>query len=227
MRTVFFVTRRPNSGFVSVLTLDEIRARLASGELQATLFATESDGRSFSQFQRSGRQVRWRTLAELLEESPSPVQAETARPPGPSRWLSAHFVGGGVSWLLLAVGQLTAALTCVAIPIGVVYELGQLSEAEKVIEAAGRIGDSRASQAAAGVSVARGVVVAAGVLAFCLNAALLVVFKRANALAQVAADQDAENQQVRQAIADLQSRVAPSESGRPDGEPSGSAGGEA
>ncbi|AWM39412.1 hypothetical protein GobsT_22660 [Gemmata obscuriglobus] len=219
MRTVYFVTRRPNSEFVGAWTLGEIRARLASGELRAALFATESDGRSFSRFQRSGAQARWRTLAELLEEPPSPVHPETARPPGPGRWLSSYFIGGGASWLLLVVGQFVAALACIAVPIGVVYQLGQLSEAEQVIERAGRAGDTRVGQAAAGISVARGAVVVAGVLAFCVNAALLIVFKRANTLAQIAADQDADNEQVWHAIADLRSRVTPAPSGRQDAEP--------
>ncbi|MDY3557375.1 hypothetical protein R5W24_006565 [Gemmata sp. JC717] len=158
-------------------------------------------------------------MADLLEESPSPVHPETARPPGSNRWLSSYFIGGGASWLLLVIGQFVAALACIAIPIGVVYQLGLLSEAEKVIESAGRAGDARVGQAAAGVWGARGAVVVAGVLAFCLNAALLVVFKRANALARIAADQDADNKQVWQAIADLRSRVTPPPSGRQDAEP--------
>jgi hypothetical protein len=70
MSTTYFVTWRPNGGFVSILTLDEMRARVSSGELQESLFATESNGQSFQQFRRSDRQARWRTLAELLAESP-------------------------------------------------------------------------------------------------------------------------------------------------------------
>jgi hypothetical protein len=64
----YYVTRVPGSGFVATLTLAEIRARLAAGELQESLSATESDGRSFAQFQRGNRGGRWRTLAELLAE---------------------------------------------------------------------------------------------------------------------------------------------------------------
>jgi hypothetical protein len=68
----YFVTRQPNSGFVATLSLDEIKARLASGELDESLFATESDGRSFIRFQRNGDRARWRTLADLLAEHHTP-----------------------------------------------------------------------------------------------------------------------------------------------------------
>ena len=196
----YFVTRTPNRGFVALLTLDEIRRDLAAGRLAPDYYATESDGRSFKQFQRDGDRARWRTLAELVSEAPAP-----APPPGPPpvRRLSGYFVGGALSWLLLVIGLLTSAVACVAIPVGVVYQLQQLAEVEDVVKRAGRAGDPAATRAASGVGSARAVVVGVGVLAFCLNAAMLVVFKRANALAAIAADQDAENRYLRHAIAEL------------------------
>jgi hypothetical protein len=200
----YYVTRSPASEFVSTLTLSEIRVRLGTGELQKAFYATESDGRSFDQFQRGGGSGRWRTLAELLREPP---QDAAPTPPGPSRWLSANF-GGGVSWLLLAVGQVVAVIACVAIPLGVLDQLGLLGEARVVVDRAARSGDPRAGSASSGVTAAQVVVVVAGILAFCMNAALFVVLQRASALAQLAADQDAENQQLWQAIAALQSSRA-------------------
>ena len=74
----FYVTRAPGGGFVATLTLSQVRAGLATGELQESFNATESDGRSFTQFQADGAGGRWRTLAELLAEQPR------AAPPPPA-----------------------------------------------------------------------------------------------------------------------------------------------
>ena len=215
----YYVTRSPGRDFVAMLTLSEIRARLGAGELQESFYATESDGRSFTQFQRGSGSGRWRTLAELLTEPPR-VAAPT--PPGPSRWLSAYFLGGGISWLLLAVGQVVAVISCIAIPFGVLYQLGLLGEARQVVDRAARSGDPRAGPAAGGVALAQVVVVVAGILAFCLNAAMFVVFKRANTLAQIAADQDAENQQLWRAIASLPSSRAEPDAAADGGRDAGS-----
>lgn len=78
MSVHYFVTRRPNSGLVSTMTLDDLRHQVATGELSPDLYATESDGRSFSQFQHSGIDSTWRTLRELLAEVPRNVPVETA-----------------------------------------------------------------------------------------------------------------------------------------------------
>lgn len=75
---LFYVTRMPGSGFVATLSLREIRSRLTAGQLQESFCATESDGRSFTQFQKDGAGGRWRTLAELLDEYP-----EASAPPSP------------------------------------------------------------------------------------------------------------------------------------------------
>jgi hypothetical protein len=64
----YYVTRSPGQGFVATLTLAQIEAGLANGELQESFSATESDGRSFAQFQRSNYGGEWRTLADLLAE---------------------------------------------------------------------------------------------------------------------------------------------------------------
>ena len=74
----FYVTRAPGRAFVATLTLSQVRAGLATGELQESFNATESDGRSFTQFQTDGAGGRWRTLAELLAEQPR------AAPPPPA-----------------------------------------------------------------------------------------------------------------------------------------------
>jgi hypothetical protein len=65
--TYFYVTREPGEGFICLLTLGEVHARLAAGELKEDYYATESDGRSFAQFKRSGA-GHWRTLAALFRE---------------------------------------------------------------------------------------------------------------------------------------------------------------
>jgi hypothetical protein len=82
--TYFYVTRQPGGGFVGLLSLDDIRARLAVGELQESFFATESDGRSFSQFIKSGN-GKWRALGALLAEHPAvtPPAGEAGLPSPP------------------------------------------------------------------------------------------------------------------------------------------------
>jgi hypothetical protein len=211
----YFVTRAVNRSFVAMLTHDEIRAEVIAGRFSADWFATESDGRSFIQFQKSGDQARWRTLTELLEESPSSVvsEPEPAPSPRPGKLLSANFVGGGASWLLLLVGQFVAGLGFAVIPIGTVYHLGQLAETEKAFGRVGVIDAGRGgenpdgSKASMAVSISRGWVIATGLMSFFLSAALFVVFKRANSLAQVASDQDSDNREVWLAIEELRLRI--------------------
>ncbi|MDA0659365.1 MAG: hypothetical protein O2931_08885 [Planctomycetota bacterium] len=179
--TYFYVTRQEGDGFVATLTLDEIRTRLKAGELKESFFATESDGRSFSQFRKSGN-GRWRTLAELLAEHPVVATPPAPEQPRPSRRLAEHFQGGSLAGLLLGVGALTAALTCAAIPVVLALQLVTFPPG-------------------------RGwVAVLVGVWSFCVSAAMVVVYLRALAVESIAADQDLENQRLWRAIEKLQSK---------------------
>jgi hypothetical protein len=113
----YFVTREPGRDFVGTLTWNEIRARLATGELQESCHATESDGRSFTQFQKGGGGGRWRTVAELLTE-----RGETPPRPAPAAallpWhvtLRAAWAGAKACLLLAIAGSLfmhAAAFLC-------------------------------------------------------------------------------------------------------------------
>jgi hypothetical protein len=67
LTSYFYVTWKAGDGFVGLYTLGEIDRMLAAGELQESHYAAESDGRSFSQFRKTGA-GRWRTLAELFTE---------------------------------------------------------------------------------------------------------------------------------------------------------------
>jgi len=67
--TNFYVTQKEGGGYVGLMTLGEIRTRLAAGELKESFFVTESDGRSYNQFRKSGNGT-WRTLGTLLTEYP-------------------------------------------------------------------------------------------------------------------------------------------------------------
>jgi hypothetical protein len=121
----YYVTHTPGSGFVATLTVAEIRARLAAGELQESLSATESDGRSFTQFQRDNGGGRWRTLAELLAEreagaasatqpagaaaidAGAPAQVAAANPEALPSWRRQRLLS---SCLLLACGAILGLL---------------------------------------------------------------------------------------------------------------------
>ena len=85
MSQIYFVARGPNSGFIAALSLDEIRDQLLLDQLKESYYITESDGRSFNQFQATCQHVRWRTIAEFLVEQlqgQQTVAAETAMPLG-------------------------------------------------------------------------------------------------------------------------------------------------
>src|SRR6185369_769221 len=146
-------TRTPNRDFVANLTLAEIRARLAAGELQETFYATESNNSSFTRFQRRGESANWRTLAELLAEVPARAELAPKGPTGPSALrLSDNFTGGGTSVAILGFGLLLAGLACVAVPIVVILQLKTLrSEASLYV-------------------------LLGGIVSFCWSAALFVVF---------------------------------------------------
>lgn len=173
----FYVTRKESAGFVGLLTLDEILARLDTGELKDSFSATESDGRSFAQFRKSG-DGRWRTLATLVLEAES-GKLEQSTYARPARWLVLNFGGGELSGLLLLIGQVAALLTCAGIPFVVISQLSV-------------------------VPAGSGFVVLVGsVLSFCLSAAMFIVYRRAKSVENMAHDQDAENQRLWRAIEEL------------------------
>jgi len=114
--TRFYVTRKEGGAYVGLFTLGEIRARLGTGELKEGFFVTESDGRSYNQFRKSGNGT-WRTLAALLTEYPVEVDPPAPKHPWVSRRLADHFQGGELAGCLLHVGMLAAALSCLAAPL--------------------------------------------------------------------------------------------------------------
>jgi hypothetical protein len=63
----YYVTKMRGTRFVGVYSLADIREAVIAGRFEATWFATESDGRSFSDFSNS-ENGDWRTLQTLLEE---------------------------------------------------------------------------------------------------------------------------------------------------------------
>ena len=117
----YYVTREPGRRFVRTVSANQVRELMAMGILQESFYATESDGRSFTQFQRDGDGGRWRTLSELLAEwgetLPRPTPA-TARLPwhiAPCAALAGAFgcllmsalvalLMYGIGWLLALVG---------------------------------------------------------------------------------------------------------------------------
>jgi hypothetical protein len=128
---------------------------------------------------------------------------------GPSQRLSAYFPPRlSFHWLLLTVGQVLSVIFCILIPLGAVVQLGLLERLRQSIGETAPLGDPRAAQVETAVLFQQAVVVVTGVLLFCWNAALYVVFSRAKVLAQIASDQDAENQQLWRAIEALQTARA-------------------
>lgn len=97
-----------------------------------------------------------------------------------SRRLGTFLPGNGASAVLLLIGQFAAVLTCI-VQITVVV---------------------------AGAAQGQVVVVGAGILGFCLSAAMLIVYGRIHVLPQIIAAQDAENDDLWQAIARLRSERA-------------------
>lgn len=237
----FYVAEGPGTGFLALLTLNDIKAQLATGMLQETYYAAEEkDGQSFRDFQRAGGPERWQTLAALiaaqggfrrrpatinpevsgiadpppsrpkpaaltLPEPPTPAPvapptvvekpaapaapapARTVPPQQPARPAPAPAPARTPQRLavpsspFLMLGQVAAGLACLAIPLGIAFQHLQ----------PGRAGEM--------------VVVAAGTLAFCLNAALFVAFKHLRALTQAVAQQEEERQQLWRTIAALES----------------------
>ncbi len=98
----YYVTREPGRDFVGMFILDEIRGQLATGTLLGSFHATQSDGRSFNQFQRDGGGVRWRTLADLLGE-----RGETLPDLAPT-----------VPWHVTPCAALAGAISCLLVASG-------------------------------------------------------------------------------------------------------------
>ena len=69
----YYVTKMRGTRFVGVYSLADIREAVIAGRFEATWFATESDGRSFSDFSNS-ENGNWRTLQTLLEMGPEEIE---------------------------------------------------------------------------------------------------------------------------------------------------------
>ena len=69
----YYVTKMRGTRFVGVYSLADIREAIIAGRFEATWFATESDGRSFSDFSNS-ENGNWRTLEALLEMGPEEIE---------------------------------------------------------------------------------------------------------------------------------------------------------
>ena len=183
-------------------TLDELRALRDQGRLTDDTLVSEENA------------DRWVKLGVLLGTvAAEPGAALTPVSGAPSARLADNYSGGEVSWFLLTIGQIAAALACVAIPIGVLRQLAGLAEAERLVEQARRLRDARVAEAVGAIQLSRVYVLIAGTLAFCLSAALFIVFKRAKAAAVVATSQDAENQRIWRAIEELRSNGSSSSPG--------------
>ena len=69
----YYVTKMRGARFVGVYSLADIREAVIAGRFEATWFATESDGRSFSDFSNS-ENGNWRTLQTLIEMGPEEIE---------------------------------------------------------------------------------------------------------------------------------------------------------
>jgi hypothetical protein len=69
----YYVTKMRGTRFVGVYSLADIREAVIAGRFEATWFATESDGRSFSDFSNS-ENGNWRTLQTLLAMGPEEIE---------------------------------------------------------------------------------------------------------------------------------------------------------
>jgi hypothetical protein len=136
---------------------------------------------------------------EPLDEAPGvPATAEVGHPRQladffPGGRLAHYFPGGSAASLVLTVGQIVAVLAGILALIGIFNGLAALDQLRQM-----------------GGAVQEGAaffVVANGVVQILLSAAMFVVFGRAKATASAAKHQDAENQQIAQSLAALQSRL--------------------
>ena len=112
----FYITKVCGTRFVGCYSLKRIRADVSSGRLKATWFATESDGRSFSDFSKS-EAGNWRTLGELLEEIES---EEIETPRADSRFASTGSSTNPALGFLAMCYRLAAVLWGLAAMLGVV-----------------------------------------------------------------------------------------------------------
>ena len=179
----FYVTRGKGEGFIATLSLQEIHSKLEIGGLNINQFATESDGRSFAEFQKSG-DGNWRTLDAILIEYEAEIEkyeAEKRSSPQSSQSLGSRFVGGELSSLCLSIGQLAAFLYCVMMPFSILAKAQDARSPESIVA------------------------LLSDILILFLSAAVFIVCRRAKTLERIAKAQDAENQLLWQAIEELRS----------------------
>lgn len=74
----YYVTKMPGTRFVGAFSLETIRESVAAGRFKAAWFATESDGRSFTEFSKS-EAGDWRTLQTLLAMDPEEIAQLVAK----------------------------------------------------------------------------------------------------------------------------------------------------
>jgi hypothetical protein len=141
--TYFYVTRQAGDGFVAMLSLGEIRTRLAAGELKESFFATESDGRSFSEFRKRGNGT-WRTLAALLAEYPIGEELPAQDQARPTRRLAQEEHPGTdhpVAGVLVIVFRVLAVVVALLYTVLFTMTLQAPSQAEEAARKLGRMVD--------------------------------------------------------------------------------------
>jgi hypothetical protein len=126
--------------------------------------------------------------------------------------LKDNFLGGPASWVVLTLGQVLSLLACLVIVAATYQVLGGLTQVEGRLKKSRLADEPEWARLIERMDQSKRYIVLAGALAFCLSATLFVVFKRAKALARIAAAQDAENQRLWQAIEALRNRAGPAAS---------------